>query len=124
MGKWDYIMATTPEGRIKAKVKALFHRYNVWYFMPANNGYGRSGVPDFVACANGRFIGVETKADGTKKATALQELCGQAIISSGAYYAVVFDDFTLLSLEIYLKVGLGMVDVSSRGRKGTGTEAE
>lgn len=108
MGKWDYIMATTPEGRIKAKVKALFHRYNVWYFMPANNGYGKSGIPDFIACANGRFIGVETKADATKKTTALQDLCGEAIRKHNGYYAVVFDDVTLSGLETYLKVGLGI----------------
>ena len=92
--------------------------------MPANNGYGRAGVPDFVACANGRFISVETKADGTKKTTVLQNLCGQAIASHGGYYAVVFDDATLLNLEAYIKVGLGMIDVSSRERESTGTEVE
>lgn len=117
-------MVTTPEGRIKSKVKALFNRYNVWYFMPANNGYGRAGVPDFVACANGRFISVETKADGTKRTTVLQDLCSSEITRHGGYYAVVFDDVTLSGLEAYLKVGLGMIDVSSRERKGTGTEAE
>jgi len=104
-------MATTPEGRIKTKVKALFNKYGVWYFMPANNGYGRAGVPDFVACAKGRFIGVETKADGTKKTTVLQELCGGAIRKHNGYYAVVFDDVTLSGLETYLKIGLGMEDV-------------
>lgn len=117
-------MATTPEGRIKAKVKALFNMYGVWYFMPANNGYGKSGVPDFIACADGKFIGVETKADATKKTTALQDLCGEAIKKHNGYYAVVFDDVTLLRLEIHLKFVLGMEDVSSRERKGTGTEAE
>jgi len=106
-------MATTPEGRIKAKVKALFNRYGVWYFMPANNGYGKSGVPDFIACANGMFIGVETKADATKKTTALQDLCGEAIRRHNGYYAVVSDDVTLFILEAYLRVGLGMEDVGS-----------
>lgn len=105
-------MATTPEGRIKAKVKALFKRYNVWYFMPANNGYGRAGVPDFIACANGKFIGVETKADGTKKATPLQIACGQEIVRNGGYFIIVYDDDTLAILEAYLVVVIGMKNVS------------
>ena len=40
--------------------------------MPATGGYGASGVPDIIACYQGRFIGIECKANGNKP-TALQE---------------------------------------------------
>jgi hypothetical protein len=61
----------TPEAKVKAKVKALLAKYKVYYFMPATHGYGSSGVPDIVACMQGKFIGIETKANGGAP-TALQ----------------------------------------------------
>jgi hypothetical protein len=64
-------MALTPEGKVKAKVKALLNKYKVYHFMPATGGYGRSGVPDIIACAHGRFIGIECKAQNGRL-TALQ----------------------------------------------------
>jgi hypothetical protein len=33
----------------------------MWYFMPPANGYGRSGIPDFIGCYKGNMFGVETK---------------------------------------------------------------
>ena len=61
----------TPEKAVKAKVKAVLDSEGVYYFMPPANGFGRSGVPDIVACVNGLFLAIETKA-GTNKPTALQ----------------------------------------------------
>jgi hypothetical protein len=64
-------MAATPEKKVKDKVKALLASEGVYFFMPATHGFGRSGVPDIVACVNGLFLAIETKA-GTNKPTALQ----------------------------------------------------
>ena len=36
------------------------------------HGYGKSGIFDIVVCYKGRFIGIECKADATKKMTPLQ----------------------------------------------------
>ena len=40
--------------------------------MPIGTGYGNSGVPDFLCCVKGRFLGIEAKA-GKGKTTALQD---------------------------------------------------
>jgi Holliday junction resolvase len=61
----------TPEKAVKAKVKTILESEGVYYFMPPANGFGRSGVPDIVACVNGLFFGIECKANGNKP-TALQ----------------------------------------------------
>lgn len=61
----------TPEKKVKDKVKAVLESEGVYYFMPPANGYGRSGVPDIIACVNGFFLAIETKANGNKP-TALQ----------------------------------------------------
>lgn len=64
-------MAQTPEGKVKAKVVDVLKSEGVYYFFPATHGFGRSGVPDIVACVNGYFLGIECKA-GRGKPTALQ----------------------------------------------------
>jgi len=64
-------MASTPESKIKAKIKAILKAHNVYYAMPIGTGYGNSGVPDFLCCVNGKFLAIEAKA-GKGQATALQ----------------------------------------------------
>jgi len=62
----------TPEKKVKKRVEAILKAYGAYYFYPVTGGFGRSGVPDIVACIRGRFIGIECKA-GKNKPTALQE---------------------------------------------------
>ena len=64
-------MATTPEAKVKAKIKAILKAHNVYYAMPIGTGYGNSGVPDFLCCVNGEFLAIEAKA-GKGVPTALQ----------------------------------------------------
>jgi Holliday junction resolvase len=64
-------MAQTPEKRVKTKVESILKSEDVYYFFPATHGYGRSGVPDIIACVNGHFLAIECKA-GSNKPTALQ----------------------------------------------------
>lgn len=64
-------MAATPESKVKAKVVKMLKHYDIYYFSPATHGFGRSGVPDLVCCANGKFLAIECKA-GTNKLTPLQ----------------------------------------------------
>ena len=56
----------TPEGRVKAKVKKVLNELGAYYAMPVTNGFGNSGVPDFLVCLHGRFYGIECKANGGK----------------------------------------------------------
>lgn len=60
------------EKDVKEDVKKIFKHYGVWYFMPSMNGFGRTGIPDFVACVpcralkHGVFVGIETKYGNNK----------------------------------------------------------
>lgn len=83
----------TPEGKVKAKVVAILKKYKVYYFFPSTGGYGKSGVPDIVACVNGRFVAIECKA-GKNKATALQDREMYRIRLSGGAATVVNEDNT------------------------------
>ena len=68
---------TTPEGKVKAKVKKLLKEFNAYQFWPVQSGYGNKTL-DCLACVNGKFIGIETKAPG-KGLTPLQASCAHDI---------------------------------------------
>lgn len=87
----------TPESKVKQKVKAILTKYNAWYCMPVGGLLGRAGVPDFLVCCNGQFIGIETKA-GNGKLTALQRLTLQQIAEVGGL-AIVINEKNLHELE-------------------------
>lgn len=85
----------TPEGKVKAKIDKRLKEEHVWFFSPQAGPYGRAGIPDRIVCANGVFIGIEAKADRTKKPTRLQTNCMKKIELSGGKCFVVYDEATL-----------------------------
>jgi hypothetical protein len=91
----------TPEGKTKAKIKAMLKKYNVYYAMPMGTGFGNSGVPDFLCCINGFFLGIEAKA-GKGKTTALQNKNLDSIVTAGGMAIVVNED-SMEYLEAKLK---------------------
>ena len=77
------------EADVKKIVKTvLMSEPKCWWFMPPANGYGRSGIPDFVGCVNGFLFAVETKF-GKGTTTANQERELQQLTQSGAKVWIV-----------------------------------
>ena len=102
---------TTPETKVKKAVTKILDRYGAYHFFPATHGYGRSGVPDIVACHKGKFIGIECKAGkGVPTALQLREL--RLIEEAGGYSFVVRED-TLALVEVVL------ADIDDRSKKET-----
>jgi hypothetical protein len=93
----------TPEGKVKRRVVEVLKKHGVWYFFPANNGYGVAGIPDIIVCVKGQFLGIEVKADRTKKPTELQMQCGAKIQASGGWWMVVCDQESLDMLGVMLQ---------------------
>lgn len=81
-------MASTPEKHVKNAVTKVLKQYGAYYFSPVTGGYGKSGVPDIIACVNGQFVGIECKA-GNNKPTALQLRELEAIRNAGGYAIVI-----------------------------------
>lgn len=80
----------TPEAKVKRKVVEVLKKHGAYYFYPVTGGYGKSGVPDIVACFKGRFIGIECKA-GSNTPTMLQNRNIAEIITCGGIAFVVND---------------------------------
>lgn len=85
---------------VKEKIKALLKERKIWYFMPASGQFGKAGVPDFICCANGKFLGIEAKQN-SGKATELQISTHTRIREAGGRVSVVDED-GLESLRIML----------------------
>ena len=81
----------TPEGKVKKKVQQILKDRGAYYFSPVTGGFGRSGVPDIVACFHGRFIGIECKV-GSNKPTALQLKNLADIETAGGVSLVINED--------------------------------
>ena len=95
-------MASTPESTVKVLVKGLLALHDVYSVMPVSNGMGAHGVPDFMVCAYGRFVGIETKA-GKKLPTDLQMSNLRRIDAAGGI-ALVINENNLQELEGVLHV--------------------
>jgi hypothetical protein len=107
----------TPEAKVKAKVDKLLHQHKIWFYSPQAGPYGRAGIPDRVAIVRGQFVGIEVKADRTKKPTQLQRHCMAQIEAAGGKCFVVFDVETLKLLEDY-------IDAGTTKREGASAETE
>lgn len=88
------------EKDVKAAVKkSLGNPVNfLWYYMPAANGFGTPGIPDFMGICYGHSFAIETKF-GAGKRTAWQEKQAAAIEAAGGKYWLVNEknvgDFTV-----------------------------
>jgi hypothetical protein len=84
-------MANTPESKVKAKIRKILSTHNCYVTMPIGTGFGSAGVPDYLVCINGHFLGIEAKA-GKNKPTALQEKHMAHIRECGGYTIVVNEE--------------------------------
>lgn len=74
----------TPESYEKAEIKQYLDSIGAWYFCPYMAGFGKSGVPDIVACIDGRFWAIEVKREG-KAPTAIQRTRMEEIEKAQGY---------------------------------------
>jgi hypothetical protein len=74
---------STPEAKVKAKLKAWLYARKSYWFMPVQTGYGSTTL-DFLACWEGQFIAYECKAEG-HKLTPRQKLVARQIVNAGGH---------------------------------------
>lgn len=51
------------EKNFENKIKKYLDSKGIWYVKFFANAYTRRGVPDLLACVNGRFLAIEVKAE-------------------------------------------------------------
>lgn len=102
----------TPEGKVKKSIRDWLVAHGLqpaggkspdpvrgWFYMPANNGMGVSGIPDFVGSIGpmARFFSIEAKAEGGR-VSGPQEARHAEIKSANAIVVVAkgVEDITFL----------------------------
>lgn len=88
------------------RLDKMLHEEKVWFYSPQAGPFGRSGVPDRVAIVKGQFVGIEAKADQTKKPTKLQQHCMKQIEAAGGKCFVVYDNATIEQVREYIRGAL------------------
>lgn len=83
------------EKKFENKVKAFLKQQGCWNLKTWSNGVQRTGVPDLLVCCNGRFVGVELKAQNGKPSE-LQLYNLRKIEESGGYAILLYpSDFEM-----------------------------
>lgn len=73
------------ENKIKAYLKTL---PKTWFVKIWGGGFQIAGIPDIIACVNGRFVGIEVKAENGRPSP-LQVDKIASINASGGYGVIV-----------------------------------
>lgn len=106
--------ASTPEGKVKAKIDAILKPYKasgrLWYTKTAGSMFGKNGVPDYVCnlrkngmefTPDSHFFTIEAKA-GAGKTSELQRAQMHDIVVSGGT-CLIINEKNLDVLEAWLR---------------------
>ena len=77
------------EKNFENKIKKYLDEKKIWYVKYFANRNTKSGVPDILACVNGRFVGIEVKATHGRPSP-LQIYNRDKIIESGGVSLIVY----------------------------------
>ncbi len=90
------------EKDVKAEIRKVLDIFdNIFYYMPVPTGYGVRGIPDFIVCLDGKFVGIEAKF-GKNKESLWQKKQGAAIQAARGAYKVV-NEKNVRELENWLR---------------------
>lgn len=110
---------STPEGKVKDRVRFIFKQINsrwpgkLWHCMPMGQMYGKRGVPDFLVCLNGNFVAIEVKAEGGKLSATQKLELNQIGLARGYTFVVYPDNVELLSRMLHELAEFGNTGVQS-----------
>lgn len=78
----------TPHAKLLADICAYLTEQGAWWVRTNSHGYGRRGIPDVVACVNGRFLAIEAKVQPDKanawqhrEISSIHRAAGSAIVA-------------------------------------------
>lgn len=97
-------MASTPEGKVKDKVKKMLASFGdeVYTHWPVQNGMGKPTL-DCIGCAWGSYFAIETKVEG-KNLTPRQTLTASEIGSAGGVVFVIRNEEDVVNCRAALEL--------------------
>ena len=86
------------EKQVENQIKKWLEQNNYWYFKVHGGPFQKTGVPDIIACMNGRFVAIEVKRSDGGIVSELQKAQIQKIKDSGGVAGVAS------SIEEFLQI--------------------
>ena len=75
------------EKDVETQIKRWLHAKKIYYFKVHGSSFMQPGIPDIVACVDGRFVGIEVKNKGKlKNQSEHQKIHEQLIKESGGLF--------------------------------------
>ena len=91
------------EKQFEAKIKKFLKSHHIWFTKIWGGGFQKAGIPDILACVNGRFVAIELKGSSGKP-TELQKYNIKKINESNGVgiilYPKDFEKFKKLVLDL------------------------
>lgn len=81
------------EKPFELKIRKYLESRGHWVVKYFANGYTKSGIPDLLACVNGRFVAIEVKGDGGHVSPLQYHTICKIIYSGGIAMVVYPHDF-------------------------------
>lgn len=88
-------MSVTPEGKVKEQVKKRLKAAGAYWFCPVVNGMGAPGLDFMPVIHRGRYLIIETKAEG-EDLTPRQQRTKAAIEAAGGQVMKIDGDYAEL----------------------------
>ena len=92
------------EKQVENQIKKWLKQHNYWYFKVHGGPFQKVGVPDIIACINGRFVAIEVKRSDGGIVSELQKAQIKKIKACGGLVGVAHsvDEFLQLLKEAKL----------------------
>ena len=94
------------EKNIENEIKRWLKENNCYFFKVHGSSFMLPGIPDIIACVNGRFVGIEVKNKGKLKTQSEQQKIHENLIKKSNGIYILADDLKtvidkLCDLKIY-----------------------
>lgn len=76
------------EKQVENQIKKWLEQHGYWYFKVHGGPFQKVGVPDIIACINGKFVAIEVKRSDGGIVSELQKAQIQKIKDSGGLVGV------------------------------------
>ena len=83
------------EKQVENQIKKWLEKHNYWYFKVHGGAFQKVGVPDIIACINGKFVAIEVKRPNGGVVSKLQQMQMKKIKENGGVVGVArsLDEF-------------------------------
>lgn len=75
------------------KIKKWLKEHGCWYVKTISTGFQRAGIPDLIACVNGRFVAIEVKGESGRPSELQKYELDQIKKSNGIGFLLYPKDF-------------------------------